>query len=61
MKDSRLHLCIFFLSGPWISDSDWQIMKKLKNEIMIIPVIAKGDCYTISERRLIKEAFVKRN
>lgn len=23
IKDSRLHLCLFFLSGPSVSDSDW--------------------------------------
>lgn len=27
--DERIHCCLFFLSGPWVSDYDWEIMKKI--------------------------------
>ena len=24
--DQRIHCCLFFLSGPWISEADWAII-----------------------------------
>ena len=50
-----MHCCIFFLSGPWVSDYDWQIMKNIENITNIIPIIAKGDTFTTSELREFKK------
>lgn len=49
IKDERIHCCLYFLSGPWICESDWVIMKKIENITNIIPIVAKGDTFTTRE------------
>jgi septin family protein len=48
-KDERIHLCLFFLTGPCIEEGDWTIMKRIEKITNLIPVISKGDHYTTAE------------
>ena len=53
--DERVHCCLYFLKGPRIHDEDCKIMAALQSYVNIIPVIAKGDCYTLEEIKQIKK------
>ncbi|KRX06260.1 P-loop containing nucleoside triphosphate hydrolase [Pseudocohnilembus persalinus] len=62
--DSRIHLCLYFLQGPRIKQTDIKMMKKLQKYVNIIPILAKGDSYNQEEiieikQNLIKEAQTK--
>jgi septin family protein len=59
--DERVHCCLFFLSGPWISDHDLQIMQKMAAITNLIPIIAKSDTYTTTEIREFKRRIVERS
>jgi len=50
---------LYFLGGPRISIKDLMYMKKLQKYTNIIPIIARGDTYTIDEIREIKMNLIK--
>lgn len=41
IKDTRIHLCIYFIQGPNTKELDYNIIKKLSKYVNILPVIAK--------------------
>lgn len=49
VPDERMHCCLYFLKGPRIQDRDCKLMKALESFVNVIPIIAKGDCYTLDE------------
>lgn len=53
-SDSKVHVCLYFLSGPRINRTDIIYMKKLQKYVSIIPILAKGDSYTVEEVKLMK-------
>eukprot|EP01017_Pseudomicrothorax_dubius_P006486 TRINITY_DN11852_c0_g1_i3.p1 TRINITY_DN11852_c0_g1~~TRINITY_DN11852_c0_g1_i3.p1 ORF type:complete len:541 (+),score=82.85 TRINITY_DN11852_c0_g1_i3:34-1656(+) len=57
--DPRVHVCLYFLSGPRILGSDLWMMKKLQKFVPIIPILAKGDTYTVQEIKEIKATLLK--
>ena len=61
IKDERIHCCLYFLSGPWVCESDWIIMKKIENITNIIPIVAKGDTFTTRQIKEFKKKIFERN
>jgi len=57
MEDTRVHALIYFISptGHGLRPLDIEVMLKLHNKVNIIPVIAKADALTITERREFKD------
>ena len=55
IEDKLIHVCLYFLQGPRIKKLDITIMKRLSQYVNIIPVLAKGDCYTQEEVKILKE------
>eukprot|EP01017_Pseudomicrothorax_dubius_P048018 TRINITY_DN8678_c0_g1_i1.p1 TRINITY_DN8678_c0_g1~~TRINITY_DN8678_c0_g1_i1.p1 ORF type:complete len:429 (-),score=54.31 TRINITY_DN8678_c0_g1_i1:163-1449(-) len=53
-QDTRIHVCLYFLTGPRIKQEDILMMRRLQSYVSIIPVLAKGDTYTPEEIRQIK-------
>nr|CAI38984.1 septin, putative [Paramecium tetraurelia] len=49
VNDERIHLCLYFLSGPAYFNEDIQYLQKLSNLVNVIPILARGDQYTKSE------------
>lgn len=48
-KDTRIHLCLYFIEGPACKESDLKIMYELQRIVNIIPILAKADSYTYDE------------
>jgi hypothetical protein len=48
-KDTRVHLCLYFVNGPSVSRSDIAAMKALQVWVSVLPVISKADLYTPGE------------
>lgn len=57
IPDTRVHCVLFFInpSGHSLRPIDIQVMKKLGDIANVIPVIAKADSLTLSERELFKK------
>lgn len=47
-------MVLYFLSGTRINDRDLYIMRKLKKLCNIVPILARGDSYTVEEVKEIK-------
>ena len=45
-EDSRVHLCLFFLSGPRVKRPELRLMQQLQEFVTLLPVLAKADGYT---------------
>jgi septin family protein len=48
VKDERIHCCLLFFRGVRLHKDDVYILEQLHDKCIIVPVIAKGDCYTIA-------------
>ncbi|CAD8090120.1 unnamed protein product [Paramecium sonneborni] len=59
VNDERIHLCLYFLSGPAFFNEDIQYLQKLSNLVNVIPIIARGDQYTKSEVLELKQRYNK--
>ena len=59
MPDCRIHLCLYLLSpaGLPIHPVDLELMKRLCHVCNVVPVIARSDYMTETERKLRKEAI----
>lgn len=57
IQDTRIHCCLFFINptGHGLRPIDVTVMKKLSDVVNVVPVIAKSDSLTPSERDLFKE------
>lgn len=51
---------MFFLRGPRLHEDDWMLIKKLQSMCNMLPVIAKGDCYSIPEIAELKKCVRQR-
>lgn len=60
IEDSRVHLCLYFISGPLIETSDISAMKALEKWVSVLPVIAKADLYTTFELAMLKRQLTQR-
>jgi len=58
IDDRRVHVILYFLSGPRIRGRDMQMMKNLQKYTSIIPILARGDSYTIEEIKEIKTQLI---
>ena len=58
--DCRIHCCLFFFRGPRIHEDDWILQRQLHSICNIIPVICKGDSYSIQELEALKKAICHR-
>lgn len=45
-KDTRIHLCLFFIKGPRCENRNLEVMRRLQRYVRIIPILAKADSYT---------------
>lgn len=67
IPDTRVHCVLYFIqpNGQKLKQLDIQAMKKLSDIANLIPVIAKSDSLTLSERaefkRLLQNEFIKHN
>ena len=57
-NDNKVHICLYFLTGPRIKRDDIIYMKKLQKYVNIIPILAKGDSYTVEEIKSIKLTLI---
>ncbi|CAD8180526.1 unnamed protein product [Paramecium pentaurelia] len=55
--DERVHVCLYFFSGPRIQAEDLQALKKISGLVNVIPILAKGDSYTKNEIIQLKQQF----
>ena len=49
-KDCRIHCCLYFISPHRMKDIDVKFIKHLREYVVVVPVIAKADTMTSSER-----------
>ncbi|CAD8205746.1 unnamed protein product [Paramecium octaurelia] len=59
VNDERIHLCLYFLSGPAYFNEDILYLQKLSNLVNVIPILARGDQYTKSEVLELKLRYNK--
>ena len=54
--DTRVHACLYFISptGHGLKQLDIEFMQQLQHSLNIIPVIAKSDTFTVSEKKHFK-------
>jgi len=59
--DNQIHACLYFIdpSRRSLSPSDIRILKKLTTRVNVIPVIAKADILTITQREHLKKTILK--
>jgi Septin family protein len=50
---------LYFIAGPRINQKDLIYMKRLKKYVNIIPVLAKGDSYTVNEIKEMKLNLIR--
>ncbi|RUS15023.1 Septin-domain-containing protein [Jimgerdemannia flammicorona] len=57
--DNQIHACLYFIdpSKKGLTLSDIRVLKKLTTRVNVIPVVAKADQLTISQRNSIKKAI----
>lgn len=55
-KDTRVHCCLYFVPPRvhGLRQIDLEFMKRLHEQVVIVPVIAKSDALTSDERRVMK-------
>lgn len=49
-KDERIHCCLYFIAPHRMKLLDVQFIEKLREHVVVVPVIAKADTMTNSER-----------
>ncbi|KAJ9059152.1 cell division control protein, variant 2 [Entomophthora muscae] len=56
IEDTRIHLCLFFISptGHSLKPIDILVLQKLVEVVNVVPVIAKSDCLTPAEKIAFK-------
>jgi len=59
LEDRRVHALLYFIAGPRINQKDLIYMKRLKKYVNIIPVLAKGDSYTVNEIKEMKLNLIR--
>uniref|UniRef100_A0A6G1SD43 Septin-8-B n=1 Tax=Aceria tosichella TaxID=561515 RepID=A0A6G1SD43_9ACAR len=61
IADSRVHCCLYLISptARGLKPIDLVTMKKLHQRVCLIPVIARSDQLTTSERQAIKKVIMK--
>ena len=60
IKDTRIHLVLFFFDGHHPKDQDFQSVKVIQEFTNVIPILAKGDSYTMNELKQVKSKIVQR-
>ncbi|KAI0223928.1 cell division control protein [Massospora cicadina] len=57
IEDTRIHLCLFFISptGHALKPIDILVLQRLVEVVNVVPVIAKSDCLTPAEKLAFKE------
>lgn len=56
---AKVHVVLFFIAGPRIKREDVLLMKKFQKYTNIIPVIPKGDSYTVEEINEMKKSIIE--
>ncbi len=54
-----MHVILFFINGPRIKAEDLMLMKKIQKYSNVIPIIPKGDSYTVEEIHEIKRNIIQ--
>mmetsp|Transcript_1163 Transcript_1163/g.2805 ORF Transcript_1163/g.2805 Transcript_1163/m.2805 type:complete len:258 (+) Transcript_1163:147-920(+) len=60
IDDSRVHLCLYFIRGPFVHPFDIDAMKILSEWVSVLPVLAKADLYTSIELAMLKRELTQR-
>lgn len=57
--DNQIHACLYFIdpSKKSLTLSDIRVLKKLTTRVNVIPVVAKADQLTISQRNALKKSI----
>ena len=50
---------MYFINGTRIEKSDFYVMSKLQAWCSIIPILAKGDSYTVEEVKTFKQTVME--
>lgn len=58
--DARIHLVLFFFDGHHPKDQDFYSVKAIQEFTNVIPILAKGDSYTVQELSVVKKKIVER-
>jgi septin 1 family protein len=64
MKDTRVHLLLYFFGGHHVNDSDFIMLKRLQKYANVIPIIPKADSFKPDEllemkRDVLNNAFYR--
>lgn len=49
IKDTRVHLLLYFFGGHHTNAGDFEILRKLKKYVNILPIIPKADSFKTDE------------
>jgi len=59
VRDSRVHLCLFFIEGSQCNTKDLFVMYNLQKYVCIIPILAKADTFTTAELLQAKDNILR--
>jgi septin family protein len=59
IDDTRIHLCLYFLEGPHIKQTDLKALHYLQSQVNIIPILAKADAFTPMEIVQVKLEIIQ--
>lgn len=59
IDDTRIHLCLYFLEGPRIKQTDLKALDYLQSKVNIIPILAKADAFTPLEIVQVKLEIIQ--
>lgn len=58
--DTRIHLVLFFFDGHHPKEQDFYSVKAIQEFTNVIPILAKGDSYTMQELKVVKKTLCDR-
>lgn len=58
--DTRIHLVLYFFDGHHPKDQDFHSVRVIQEYSNVIPILAKGDSFTLEELKHVKQKIVKR-
>ncbi|DBA79391.1 TPA: hypothetical protein ACH3X2_000037 [Trebouxia sp. C0005] len=58
-EDPRVDVCVYFIAPHRLKQMDVEFMKRLSQEVPVLPVLAKADCMTTGELESFRELVRK--
>lgn len=60
VDDQRIHLMLYFFEGHHTKEQDFLSVKAFAEHTNVIPIIAKGDQYTVDELKQVKKDIINK-